>query len=108
MMSLSIDLFIILVFGLSNVHNFNFMKISTNNKQKYDISWDAGKVPRTRRHSRAPMSLVVVLLQLRVGGAGDHLHPRQLVHLLGEDVVLLGLCPPLPLAAAGPPVQLPV
>lgn len=49
----------------------------------------------------------VVLLQLRVSGAGDHLHPRQLVYLLGEDVVLLGLCHPLPLAAAGPSVQLP-
>lgn len=49
-----------------------------------------------------------VLLQLRIGCAGDHLHPRQLVYLLGEDVVLLGLCDPLPLAAAGPPVQLSV
>lgn len=50
----------------------------------------------------------VVLLQLRIGSVGDHLHPRQLVYLLGEDVVLLGLCHPLPLAAAGPSVQLSV
>lgn len=48
-----------------------------------------------------------VLLQLRVSCAGDHLHPRLLVHLLGKDVVLLGLCDPLPLAAAGSSVQLP-
>lgn len=46
-------------------------------------------------------------LQLRVGRAGDHLHPRLLVHVLGEAVVLLGLCDPLPLAAAGSAVQLP-
>lgn len=44
--------------------------------------------------------------QLRVSSAGDHLHPRQLVYLLGEDVVLLGLCDPLSLAPAGPFVQL--
>lgn len=45
--------------------------------------------------------------QLRVGRAGDDLHPRQLVHLLGEDVVVLGLRHPLPVAAARPTVPLP-
>lgn len=50
----------------------------------------------------------VVLLQLRISSAGDHLHPWQLVYLLGEDVILLGLCHPLPVAAARSSVQLSV
>lgn len=53
-----------------------------------------------------PTRPLVASLQLRIGGAGDHLHPRQLVHLLGEDVIVLGLRHPLPVAAAGPTVQL--
>lgn len=38
--------------------------------------------------------------QLRECGAGDHLHTWQLVDLLGEDVLVLGLRPALPVAAA--------
>lgn len=40
--------------------------------------------------------------QLRECGAGDHLHAWQLVNLLGEGVLVLGLCPALPVAAAEP------
>lgn len=50
----------------------------------------------------------VAPLQLWISSAGDHLHPWQLVYLLGEDVILLGLCHPLPVAAARSSVQLSV
>lgn len=40
--------------------------------------------------------------QLRECSAGDHLHTRQLVNLLGEGIFVLGLCPALPVAAAEP------
>ena len=42
--------------------------------------------------------------QLRERSAGDHLHARELVDLLGEGVLMLGLRPALPVAAAEPPL----